>query len=366
MEYMQFTAVVLMTLLTLKLMLLPGKVSVNPAANKSRWMMVAGTIVLVFQFLLQLIFGLRAMGVTQAAMLNLALFIPCSWMFSLSVIYLQRRGSVTWLDKYLGALCWGVSLTLLGVAAAIDGEPLLSDTTELRWAEMLSSAIYIFMQGYYTNRHILRMRAIQNAMEDYYDNDMAGVVHWMQLGVIIPPVMALMVPLLIYCPLQIVLAICGIVFFVAIFFLIDSFSSFIMSSAPKKIQEAESNSDEAETTANPSVSTEALQRVERAIESWLEKRGYLQCGLTMPTAADAIGVPRYLLSSWLRQQDLRYSEWMTNLRIDEAKRIIMAHRDWSNESVAQHCGFSDRSYFQKKFKEKTGISPADYQALEEV
>ena len=179
MEYMQFTAVVLMTLLTLKLMLLPGKVSVNPAANKSRWMMVAGTIVLVF-----------------AAMLNLALFIPCSWMFSLSVIYLQRRGSVTWLDKYLGALCWGVSLTLLGVAAAIDGEPLLSDTTELRWAEMLSSAIYIFMQGYYTNRHILRMRAIQNAMEDYYDNDMAGVVRWMQLGVIIPPVMALMVPLL--------------------------------------------------------------------------------------------------------------------------------------------------------------------------
>ena len=120
MEYMQFTAVVLMTLLTLKLMLLPGKVSVNPAANKSRLMMVAGTIVLVFQFLLQLIFGLRAMGVTQAAMLNLALFIPCSWMFSLSVIYLQRRGSVTWLDKYLGALCWGVSLTLLGVAAAIE------------------------------------------------------------------------------------------------------------------------------------------------------------------------------------------------------------------------------------------------------
>ena len=84
MEYMQFTAVVLMTLLTLKLMLLPGKVSVNPAANKSRWMMVAGTIVLVFQFLLQLIFGLRAMGVTQAAMLNLALFISRCRLFTCS------------------------------------------------------------------------------------------------------------------------------------------------------------------------------------------------------------------------------------------------------------------------------------------
>ena len=28
--------------------------------------------------------------------------------------------------------------------------------------------------------------------------------------------------------------------------------------------------------------------------------------------------------------------------------------------LAQHCGFSDRSYFQKKFKEYTGMTPADY------
>ena len=74
MEYMQFTAVVLMTLLTLKLLLLPGKVSANPVATESRWMMAAGTMALVLQFLLQLILGLRAMGVTQAAGLSLKWF----------------------------------------------------------------------------------------------------------------------------------------------------------------------------------------------------------------------------------------------------------------------------------------------------
>jgi len=51
---------------------------------------------------------------------------------------------------------------------------------------------------------------------------------------------------------------------------------------------------------------------------------------------------------------------MTSLRIDEAKRILTEKPDWSNEAVAQHCGFSDRSYFQKKFKEFTGMTPADY------
>ena len=33
---------------------------------------------------------------------------------------------------------------------------------------------------------------------------------------------------------------------------------------------------------------------------------------------------------------------------------------WSNEAIADYCGFSDRSYFQKKFKESTGMTPTDY------
>ena len=35
---------------------------------------------------------------------------------------------------------------------------------------------------------------------------------------------------------------------------------------------------------------------------------------------------------------------------------------WSNEAIADYCGFSDRSYFQKKFKESTGMTPTDYLA----
>ena len=365
MEYMQFTAVVLMTLLTLKLLLLPGKVSANPVATESRWMMAAGTMALVLQFLLQLILGLRAMGVTQAAMLNLSLFIPCSWMFSLAVIYLQRRGNVTWWDKFLGGVVWVVVIALLLGAAAIDDQPLLSDTRELRIAEMISSVIYILTQAYYTNRHILRMRAIQQAMENYFDSEMVNVMRWMQLGVIIPPVMATMVPLLIFCPYQSVLAISGIVFFAAIFFLIDSFCNYVMSSAPRKVLEAESN-EQPDVNENVALSTEAYQRVDRAVEAWLEKGGHLKCGLNMPTAAETIGVPRYLLASWLHLRNLKYSEWMTDLRIEEAKRAIINHPDWNNETIALHCGFNDRSYFQKKFKEKTGLSPADYQTIDEV
>ena len=69
----------------------------------------------------------------------------------------------------------------------------------------------------------------------------------------------------------------------------------------------------------------------------------------------------FSLRQSLRCNNMKYSEWIANLRIEEAKRILREHLDWSNETIAQHCGFNDRSYFHKKFKEVVGMSPADYQ-----
>ena len=40
--------------------------------------------------------------------------------------------------------------------------------------------------------------------------------------------------------------------------------------------------------------------------------------------------------------------------------IPVGHAEWSNEAVARDCGFTDRSYFQRKFKELTGQTPAEW------
>ena len=103
-----------------------------------------------------------------------------------------------------------------------------------------------------------------------------------------------------------------------------------------------------------------MDRVGRAVEKWLNGGGYLKAGMKMPNAAAEMGIPQYLLSSWLRYNNLKYSDWMTDLRISEAKRVLVEHSDWNNEAVAQHCGFTDRSYFQTIFKKKTGMTPAEF------
>ena len=138
MELMQFSAVVLLTLLTLKLLLLPKKVAVNAVMDVARWMMVIGILLLDVQFLLQFKLGLRAMGVTQAVLLNLVLFIPSSWLVSLAMLYLQRQGRITMMEKVMGGIVWLLVLAMLGVAAIIDGQSLWSDTLELHRAEVVS------------------------------------------------------------------------------------------------------------------------------------------------------------------------------------------------------------------------------------
>ena len=238
MELMQFSAVVLLTLLTLKLLLLPKKAGMNPAVGNARWLMTIGIFLLDTQFLLQYTLGFRAMGVTQAVLVNLLLFIPCSWTISLSILYLQRQGNVVITDKWLGGATWAIALLLLGTAAYIDGEPLFSDTPELHWAEVITSVLYLLLQGHYSWRHLKNLRSMRKALQNYYDRDMDGMLLWMRLSILVLMVLAMMVPLLIFIKSK-GLAVFGILFFVGIFYLVDSFSNYVVSSAPKRMQEAE-------------------------------------------------------------------------------------------------------------------------------
>ena len=53
--------------------------------------MACASALLALQFVLQYTLGLRAMGVTQAVLLNLVVFVPCSCLFTFALLYLQRH-----------------------------------------------------------------------------------------------------------------------------------------------------------------------------------------------------------------------------------------------------------------------------------
>lgn len=373
-QMMQFTAVVLMLLLTIKLLFLRKRRIKSRQARQARWLMTTGTALLFLHFAIQLKTGLRVMGITQSVMLNLAMLIPASYLFARAILLLQRRGQLSLADRWTGPAVWTVTMAMLAVAALTDDQPLLSDTLQLRLAERTGAVLYMLMQGYYTWRHSVSLVAMHRALHDYYDRDTDGMLRWMQYSIVGLMLLALMVPVAIFSSGPGMLAVAFAVYFL-MFYLVDSFCFYLTSPAPERMQAAEQNAAEVEEelkslnnekltdagTAYAAVlSPEVMSEVEQAVEAWKARGGYCQTGLLQPIAAQAIGISRYRLTAWLHQQGLKYTEWIAQLRVEEAKRTIVAHPDWSNDAVAQHCGFTDRTVLQRTFKRIEGITPQKY------
>lgn len=375
---MQFSAAALMLLLTIKLLTRHNRRAEGRIASRSRWFLAAGTATLAIHFTLQFRLELRSMGVTQSCVLNLMMFIPAAYVFSVSMLSLQQRGRLNWLDWMLGPAVWVVTIALMIGAVMADGMPLFSASPRLHQAEVVGAVLYMLMQTYYTWRHFKALRAMRRALHDFYDRDIDGMLYWMQLSIIGLALLALMVPVSIFGSGAWLLALAFSIFFL-LFYLVDSFCAYLNSNAPAHIQKAEQNADEVEqeceaeqladgnaTTISTSdgstyllLSDEIMSAIDEAVAAWTERGGHLRNGLLLPLAATEIGVPKYRLTCWLHQKGLKYTEWMAELRVDEAKRVIAAHPDWSNEAIAEHCGFTDRTLL-RTFKKLTGMSPAQY------
>lgn len=367
MEEMQFTAMVLMSMLTLTLVfLLPRRAEGDWSFVRSRWLMAGGTALLAIQFLLQYVFGFRKMGVTQAVMINLLFFIPTSVLMSLALVGLQWRGRLSWKEWMPGLVTYALTVLSICWAAVITGD-VLSDSEEMKKAEYISSFVYLIMQLYYSYVVKKGNDRLDEALKNYYDRYMGDLLDWLRRAVNILILIAVFAPLLIFSTGWVLMAYALLIFF-SIYYLVFSFICYGVSNDSRRIQVAEQNAAETkrdELQGDSMFVEEEKKRIERAVERWISAGGHLHSGITMPVAASEIGVPRYLLSAWLKTTtDQLFNPWLTRLRIDEAKRQLLAHPDWQSETIAECCGFSSRTYFQTVFKKHTGMSPTEFIELE--
>ncbi len=362
MREMQFAAIVMMVMMCSALVLMmPERVKRDKVINRSRWLMVGALALIGAQFVVQYVMELRTMGVTQAVLANLAFFIPASSLMNLTILNLQRQGRLTRFERWAWTVVTVVVIAALAIAVATDGNPLEQLSHRVLWTEIIVSCIYAVMQTYYCFLQFRELERMKAVIEDYYDRERRELTQWMKHAVGINGLLAVIVPLLIFGP-NIVIVIFSLTFFWGIFMMWFCFVRYFTSNDMKRVREAEDNAREETTKAEyvSSFSDDDKARIGQAVERWLASGGHLKAGITSPIAADAMNVPRYQLTAWVKASGHNsFTRWITTLRIDEAKRVLHEHRDWTNEAVADHCGFS-RAYFQKIFKQETGLAPSEF------
>lgn len=369
MKEMQFSIVVLATLMCSALiLLLPDRVRRDEVINRSRWLMAGALALLGVQFLVQYVTQLRAIGVTQAVVVNLLFFVPASGLMNLAVLNTQRQGRLSSTERWLWAAVTLVVTVVLAIVVGTDGSDMRHLSDRVRWTEIMLGLVYAVMQVYYSSLQFRELKRMTEAIENYFDREHRGLTTWMRHAIAVTGLLAMFVPILIFGP-NILLAIYALLFFWGIFTMWFCFVRFFMSNDLLRIREAEDSAAESSSeedreepgdSPNGTLSADALQNVSRAVERWLASGAYLTAGTTSPMAADAMNIPRYQLTAWVKASGhSSFTRWMTTLRVEEAKRVLAEHPDWTNEAVADHCGFS-RAYFQKIFKKETGVVPSEY------
>lgn len=111
--------------------------------------------------------------------------------------------------------------------------------------------------------------------------------------------------------------------------------------------------------------SDSLQDVMKDKEQrWLEHGGFRTPGITIEQAAREMGTNRSYLSKYLNEVcHVTFYEWVAQMRINEAKSLLLDERDQSIEKISSMVGFSSPSTFSSTFKRMVGVSPNQWRNL---
>ena len=120
-------------------------------------------------------------------------------------------------------------------------------------------------------------------------------------------------------------------------------------------------------------STESLQQlsderrafIQKSLDEWCANLGYKDCNVNMLTLSRMLCISKNDLSLFFGQcLHSNFRIWLSEVRFNAAKKMILEYPDYSNDIISAECGFSCRTHLYRIFKTKEGCSPTEWRVLQ--
>ena len=124
--------------------------------------------------------------------------------------------------------------------------------------------------------------------------------------------------------------------------------------------EKETNNDDMQTGEG----LEANAEYRRALEQWMEtEKPYLNQDFRLTDLRNVLPMNRTYLSKFINAEyDCTFYQFVTNYRIEEAKRLMRENPDMKIQQISDQCGFSSPTVFGRIFARETGLTPTEWLA----
>lgn len=107
-----------------------------------------------------------------------------------------------------------------------------------------------------------------------------------------------------------------------------------------------------------------FEQIPFVLGQWIEAKAYYEPGVTIKTLAKQLGINSNYLSNYFNHTlGLTFQEWLHNLRIDEAKRIIAEDPSMRMSAVASSVGIPLPYNFSRWFKIVTGMTANNWRSI---
>lgn len=350
---------------------------INKRYERSRKLILAAMLGMAGQYLLQMVFGLRASGDDLGAIVNIFIYTPCFTLITLGIYNIIAPHAHF---RQMNLVC-GVQY------AAIVGTFLLGfyskESIHIGGWLYLMLAFYTVNTVYCVIKIFIEMMRRKKMLEKMSGTDLLPYVRYSYASLFNVCFVSVIMPFVILnTPLLYVIGPIGLC---AIFFFIMTFVALVNSYTPSdelldKEDDNEQNDEktdngetsESEEDNNPTASTakgdaqpkptelskERTERIKALLDRWCRKQGYKDSSANMMTLSLAIGVSKDELTLYFDQcLNSTFRVWLSDIRFDAAKAMMIKHPDYSNDIISTECGFSSRTHLYRVFKQRVFCTP---------
>ena len=329
----------------------------NKRYERSRWMIVVALIGLAIQYAVQMLFGFRAMNDNLGAVINILVYTPCFSLISMGIYNIEATRSN--LRKMI-LMCSGIYAAIIVVFCVGIS---LHHSLYIREGLYLMLTLFCVNVFYCIYMIIQEMIRRKNMLETMAATDLLPYVRYSRASVIILWLAVLAMPVAIFSTT--LLYIVGPAVLLALLFFNLTFIALGSSYIPteelldKEEENQRSGGDRKKTLQQ--LSEERRNFIQNSLDQWCMDLGYKDCNVNMLTLSRTLCISKNELSQFFDQcLHSNFRIWLSEIRLNAAKKMMLEYPDYSNDIISAECGFSCRTHLYRIFKTKEGCSPTEW------
>ena len=329
----------------------------NKRYERSRWMIVVALIGLAIQYAVQMVFGFRAMHDNLGAVVNILIYTPCFSLISMGIYNIETTSSN--LRKMI-LMCSGIYAAIIVVFYVGFS---LHHSLYIREGLYLMLTLFCVSVFYCIYMIIQEMIRRKNMLETMAATDLLPYVRYSRASVIILWLAVLAMPVAIFSTT--LLYIVGPAVLLALLFFNLTFialgSSYIPTEELLNKEENIQRCGGASEKPLQQLSEERRNFIQNSLDQWCMDLGYKDCNVNILTLSRTLCISKNELSQFFDQcLHSNFRIWLSEIRLNAAKKMMLEYPDYSNDIISAECGFSCRTHLYRIFKTKEDCSPTEW------